>query len=686
MRKAITTCLIILLSLMLFSFSAQASSFGFGQSATIEPGTVFDEKGVRIDVMDLSYSGSGATLTVNINNSTNTEINVLGGAVGYSVYSINGYMVSGGYVNEDIAVDESALVTIRFDNTTLQMLGIDEIASLEFGFRIEDTNDNYLYTGPIKLYTSAHEGYDYTQNTYRDYIRSSSFERDFGVECIRFVEETIAEGSGVSITSWGVFRNASGELVLMVEAKNTSDVTANLHGTNFCVNGLKIYSGSVCFENMNPGTTAICTMNLSNMIDENLAAMFEISEIDNVAFTVQAYDDNYVEFIPAVQLLFPVNNEDSSYSANGGIELYNANGVKIIYISMYNAASEYDDDIYAMFLVENNSGIDIDLRVEDVYLNGEADSVATNFFGDVTSGISSAVELHLYSYSFEDMGIATVDDIESMSVSFKIRDTEYNTIDVFTIDVPVVNSGDGTTEANDTTVFIENTTDTSEEAETTITEESTTETVEANDDTSSEASDGTYTYLHDKWDLYKATLVSDSIVKIDCWYRFQANDETPFKLDHSVAVIKTEDASTDFTWLNESHTAFSVTIHDTENTRFEEPTLVVFELGDVVTGSLTDTSHATYTYLHDKWDLYRATRVADNLVKIDCWYRFNANEETPFKLDHCVAVIRTDDNSTDFGWVDDTCSAFYVTMQDNENSRFEEPTLVIFELEEDDID
>ena len=675
MRRHFALCLVFIFSLICLSSTALASSFGFGQSATIEAGTVFDEKGVRIDVVGLDYSGSGTTLSANVFNGTSTEINVLGGAVGYSVYSINGYMVSGGYVNEDIPANESALVTMRFDDMTLKMLGIEEIASIEFGFLIEDENDNEMATGPIKLLTSAHDGHDYTVNTYREYVTGSSFEKDMNAERISFTEEIIAEGEGVAIPSWGVFENTNGDLILMIEAVNSGSCEANLHGTDFCINGLKVYSGSVCYENMNPGTTAICTLNLTNMLDENLASMFDIEEIDNVSFTAQVYGDNYAEIIPPFQMFFPVNSEEKNFNTEGE-ELYNANGVRVVYKTIYDAASEYDDNIYAMFLVENNTGVDIDLRAENVYLNGE--KVAANFFGGVADGYSSAVELILYSYSFEDYNIVTAGDIESMSIDFKIRDTDYNAIDVFTVEVPLAKNGSSNPEVDEPVSTIEP----AETTESTAAPEDTTASVETSTDTSANSEEGTFTYLHDKWDLYKATLVSDNLVKIDGWYRFNAKEETPFKLDHSVVVIRTDDGSTDFTWLNESHTAFSVTMQDQKNTRFEEPTLVVFELGDVMSGDTANSDRATYTYLHDKWDLYRATRVSDNLVRIDNWYRVKANDETPFRLDHCVIVIRTDDGSTDFAWIDDSYSSFCVTMQDMENSRFEEPTLVIFELEE----
>lgn len=98
--------------------------------------------------------------------------------------------------------------------------------------------------------------------------------------------------------------------------------------------------------------------------------------------------------------------------------------------------------------------------------------------------------------------------------------------------------------------------------------------------TSEANSDSTvYTYLHDKWDLYKAFSLPGGLIKIENWYRFSASEDNPFNQDHNVMIINPEDGSTDFTWLDDAHTAFSITMSDKENSRFEDPQLVVFALG-----------------------------------------------------------------------------------------------------------
>jgi hypothetical protein len=84
--------------------------------------------------------------------------------------------------------------------------------------------------------------------------------------------------------------------------------------------------------------------------------------------------------------------------------------------------------------------------------------------------------------------------------------------------------------------------------------------------------------------------------------------------------------------------------------------------------------------MHDKWDLYRATVYSD-VVVIDGWYRFNASED-PFVLDHGVCVISMDDPNSGFTWLDDDHTSFCIMLSDEENSRFTEPQLVVFTLEE----
>ena len=93
----------------------------------------------------------------------------------------------------------------------------------------------------------------------------------------------------------------------------------------------------------------------------------------------------------------------------------------------------------------------------------------------------------------------------------------------------------------------------------------------------------TYTYLHDRWDLYIATLLSDKTIKIENYGRFDAGaNGDPFKYEYDVSIISTEDSSIDFHWLDGSHTSFSLNMQDEENYYWDEPCKVGFVANDSV--------------------------------------------------------------------------------------------------------
>lgn len=71
--------------------------------------------------------------------------------------------------------------------------------------------------------------------------------------------------------------------------------------------------------------------------------------------------------------------------------------------------------------------------------------------------------------------------------------------------------------------------------------------------------------------------LTETIFKIENWGRFDAGEDgDPFKLEYDVCVISTADASIDFKWLDDTHTAFSITLHDKENSYWTEECLVTF--------------------------------------------------------------------------------------------------------------
>lgn len=195
-----------------------------------------------------------------------------------------------------------------------------------------------------------------------------------------------------------------------------------------------------------------------------------------------------------------------------------------------------------------------------------------------------------------------------------------------------------------------------------------------------------YTYLHDQWHLYIATVLSDTTIKVEQWYRFDAaEDGDPFTYKADVCILKTNDNSTDFKWLDDKFSAFSITMQDPENFYWEEETTVGFSIEDPdseVLGANVSDSGASYSYLHDQWNLYKAIALSDSVIKIEQWSRFDASEDgDPFAYESDICLIDINSTDTDFEWFDKEHTGFSITMQDVNNYYWDEPSKVNFTIE-----
>ena len=172
-----------------------------------------------------------------------------------------------------------------------------------------------------------------------------------------------------------------------------------------------------------------------------------------------------------------------------------------------------------------------------------------------------------------------------------------------------------------------------------------------------------YLYQHDGWNLYKATMLSDTTIKIENWSRQTAGKNgDPFTYNYDLCVISITDASMDFKWLDDSHTAFSVTLSDSKNLYMMNGPI---EAHFAIKPSDSATS---YSYQYNEWNLYKATMLSDTTIKIENWSRFTAGENgDPFTLNYDLCVISITDASMDFKWLDDSHTAFSVTLSDSKN-------------------
>lgn len=84
-----------------------------------------------------------------------------------------------------------------------------------------------------------------------------------------------------------------------------------------------------------------------------------------------------------------------------------------------------------------------------------------------------------------------------------------------------------------------------------------------------------YSYGYDDWNQYKATLLNDDIIKIECWYRPMSMGGYHYSYD--VCLIDCRDENSDFNWTDDKKTSFTVTLIDSENRGLKKGRFVTFD-------------------------------------------------------------------------------------------------------------
>lgn len=196
-----------------------------------------------------------------------------------------------------------------------------------------------------------------------------------------------------------------------------------------------------------------------------------------------------------------------------------------------------------------------------------------------------------------------------------------------------------------------------------------------------------YAFMSDEWNVYIATAISDSVIQVDRWDKTLSSDRK-VEHDEDIGTFKLDDPDIEFYWIDDEHTAFSITFKDEDDTleghNMKHRKAVVFTKNisdsDKNKGSDYDKKIACYSYENDDWHLYRAIAMHDNLVKIEVWSRSSSADDYLYGYDLCV--INPDNTETDFEWTDDEHTSFTITMRDGLNGHYwKDPEFVAFTLE-----
>lgn len=259
--------------------SANGGDSGTKTSAevTVEPATILDEEGVKIELKELDADGLfGAELKVLIENTTDKDLTVQ-----CRNSSVNGYMVETMF-SADVAAGKKTNDSITLYSSDLELSGIETIADIELSFHIFTTEDweTYHDSQIIQIKTSAAEGFVYTYD-------------HPGTE--------VYNGNGVQIVVKGLSEDSVLGPELLVYIYNTGDKTVLIQTRDTSINGFMV--DPIFSEEVLPGKHAVAGVTfMDSDLEEN--DITKIQELETVFEIINATNWNSIAQTDIVKLSF----------------------------------------------------------------------------------------------------------------------------------------------------------------------------------------------------------------------------------------------------------------------------------------------------------------------------------------------------------------------------------------------
>ena len=400
----------------------------FRTDAVLAETVLVDEGGVKITATGLNYTAYSADLALTIENNSGKDLSFVSGSLGYSCNSINGYMIDDGYLNCDVANGKKANVSISFNYDALMLYGIDEIADMEIGVSMTDDDYNTTYSGPRQLKTSAAETHDYSTDHYQKAITSEAAMNTYEYEMVHFSQDALYDQKGVRLLSSGIMANREGETALLLELENTTDSVVYLSTSDIAINGLLVNSSTWSTNAINPGKRCIVDADLSAALASAYWNTYGITQVGAVSLSLGQRNIDGIEIAAKTPIEVVVPDVNASFDG-AGTEVYNSNGLKIIFKDIAKDPSDYSSDLHVLLLAENNSG-------KTLTINNAYDSLSVNRFmtdysyysQELKDGQSAVIEIKLWESSLADNQIVSVSDIQEIEFGLEIKDG-YTAID-----------------------------------------------------------------------------------------------------------------------------------------------------------------------------------------------------------------------------------------------------------------
>lgn len=403
----------------------------FNTKATIEETILVDKNGIKIVAKDLVYNQYDVEVELELKNTSKKNISISAGTAGTGCNAINHFMITDGYLNVDLAKNESAKENISFNIKSLQANGITSISDIYITFNIEDEDYNDIYNGGKLIKTSLYKENNTNMSTYLETMKSGVIEDELSCDILKIDEEKIKIKDGIEVVSQIELTNQDNKKCIFVEVVNTSSEKVVIGLKDIEVDGVSIKEGMVDVEYMIPNSRIVLSMNLDNLFNGDASDLILEDGMKQVSYKLNIYNERLESVFEAKPIEFKLasttkNKDSKSSKSNKSVEqkIYDEKNISITFKGI--KENEEEEKCNAVFLVENK-------RRDTIHINLDEESLKVNNCKFETYGISETIKgksKGVYSVELDycDLEDNEIDEISNIEFKMDIENSRYESI------------------------------------------------------------------------------------------------------------------------------------------------------------------------------------------------------------------------------------------------------------------
>ena len=402
----------------------------FDTSATIEETSLFEQNEIKIIAKELVCTDWNVTLNLYIENNSDKLATIYSGCGGYSATAINKYHVSDGYLVCELPSGTKKMEDVTFSISELQAFGINGIAEIDYGFRVDtsDNEDKYkdqekIFMGTKSIKTSLYEKYKDSNPSIENVKNNSDIT----------VKKTFDDSNEISekyTVSQMIYAEHNGENTLLIELENKSDKMVIFQIDDISINGVIIYGGSYTSQNTLSMGKCCLYIDLSSLIDTPMKNIIDENNIESIGFNINVYAEDHNSTLTSpkeIEVKISDKETNVNYFENA---IYDNKNIKIVSKGVAKDNYENSKDLHLVLIIQNNNAEPIDLRIKDnsFTVNGFVTDTPY-FYGKVNAKKAKFLDIEIRESELEKIKVKNIEDLKSIEMVMEIKDNNRKEID-----------------------------------------------------------------------------------------------------------------------------------------------------------------------------------------------------------------------------------------------------------------